>query len=518
MKINRNKNRSGLYAFLIIAGFFVIVFMISLSQFVWIDEGFTLTTIAANVRSVWHRAFIFEGQPPLFFVILAVWRNINSSVFFIRIFSVLSVTFALFFSYLIIKKNIKSVNPLIVLAFFAFLPFVVWTALEIRVYAMVLFLSVVAIWLFLEIYAGSGMDIPYYKRLIYSLVALISVYTQYYLVLLFVGNFVFLLINKKWKSSKYYLIDMIIPVLCSLYLLKYLPSQMSIHSYTTLTPVTINEIISINTHKISSYLFPYINSYSTIYRYAFVLTVVIIITVFSGKKILTLFQKSNYFIFITIFLTIAFSGLLFVTDRLNLLQRHTISMIFPLTMTFLLLIGEIKSNRIKYLLIGLLLAINTGSIVNRYVLGHPKGKEYVQVCEFIEKNDKFNEPVFCYRNDISLMIKHYGLSNEIVQIPVDIDFNARYDRWKWVIRDTDQLDSLFSTKDVSNGFWLIMSEADPANPAHYTRYGIIYKYDLLKKYVSENFNVVLENTFEPGFVLREVKPKANKKEEQISAP
>ena len=187
-------------------------------------------------------------------------------------------------------------------------------------------------------------------------------------------------------------------------------------------------------------------------------------------------------------------------------------------MTFLLLIGEIKSNRIKYLLIGLLLAINTGSIVNRYVLGHPKGKEYVQVCEFIEKNDKFNEPVFCYRNDISLMIKHYGLSNEIVQIPVDIDFNARYDRWKWVIRDTDQLDSLFSTKDVSNGFWLIMSEADPANPAHYTRYGIIYKYDLLKKYVSENFNVVLENTFEPGFVLREVKPKANKKEEQISAP
>ncbi len=511
-------NNSWFWATIIIISFFIVVFAISLSQFVWIDEGFTLTTIATDTGRVWHRAFIFEGQPPLYFVVLSIWRSINSSVFFIRLFSIFSVTLSLVFVFDILKKHVHSVSPLIVLLFFSFVHFVLWTALEIRVYAMVLLLSVITIRLFLDIYNSSGIASPFYKRFIYSMIAVISIYTQYYLVLLFVGNFIFLLINKRWKAAKFYIIDMILPVISSLYLLKYLQSQMSIHSYTTVTPITLDEVFSINTHKLSTYLFPYINTLPTIYRYLFVLAIAFLIIVFSGKRLLDLLRKSNYFIFITVFLVIAFSSLLLLTDRLNLLQRHTISMLFPMTVTFLLLIGAIKSEKLKYLLIGILFFLNILFVYKRYVLGHPKGREYVEVCKFIEENDTSDEPVFCYRNDISLMIKHYGLSNKIVQIPVDIDFDARYDRWKWVFKDTLQLDSIFSSNDISKGFWLVMSESDSANRAHNYRYGVVYKYDELLKYVSNHFNIVSQHKFEPGFMLREVKPKANKKDEFVDIP
>ncbi len=510
MKLNHFSNKPKFLSLLIALGFFIVASIISTSQFVWIDEGFTLSTIIADPRDVWYRALIFEGQPPFYFFLLSIWRSINDSIFFIRLFSIFAVTISLIFVFKITKKYVKSVNPLIIMLYFALLPFVLWTALEIRVYALVILLSTLAMWLFLDVYTQTSINPPFYKRLLYSIVALISIYTQYYLVFLFVGNFIFLLLNRQWKFVRIYLIDMILPVISSLYLLIYLLTQISIHSYTTIIPISLDRLISINTYKISSYLFPYMNSSSTTFKYLFVLFIIVVIVSSAGKKLIPQVRIKNYFLFTSAFLLIIFTGLVFFTDWVNLQQRHTISVILPLAMTFMLFVGEINSEKLKYTILVLMISANVYYNFNRFVVGHPKGKEYVDICQYIENNDINNKPVFCYRNDISLMIKHYGLSNKIVQVPISINFDSIYNRKKWVIRDTIQLDSLFRSININNGFWLIMSESDSANRPHYYRYNVLYKYDMLLDYVSHRFNIISENKFDPGFTLRSVEPKIEK--------
>jgi hypothetical protein len=144
----------------------------------WVDEEFTLHTTARGIGTAWHQAIGFESQAPLYFVLLAVWRALDSSVFFARAFSTLC---ALGFIVLIapIARRVwpgKTPWPWVVAA--AIHPFVVFAALEIRLYAFALLLSAL-LWLTFDAGFASGSDRR--ARVGFVLATIAAAWTQYYL-------------------------------------------------------------------------------------------------------------------------------------------------------------------------------------------------------------------------------------------------------------------------------------------------------------------------------------------------
>ena len=61
----------------------------------WGDEAMALATAGHGPIEAATRAREFELQPPLYFVLLSVWRLLSGSVFWVRMLSVLAVAAAI---------------------------------------------------------------------------------------------------------------------------------------------------------------------------------------------------------------------------------------------------------------------------------------------------------------------------------------------------------------------------------------------------------------------------------------
>src|SRR5687768_10173062 len=62
---------------------------LSLQINIWADEASTLYTTQNGFFRAFQNLFTDEKQAPLYFLLLSLWRKINDSVFFARLFSVL---------------------------------------------------------------------------------------------------------------------------------------------------------------------------------------------------------------------------------------------------------------------------------------------------------------------------------------------------------------------------------------------------------------------------------------------
>jgi uncharacterized membrane protein len=143
------------------------------------DEAFTLNTTSRGVTYAFHQAIKFEQQAPLYFVVLSLWRNIDSSILFARLFSVLCFPLTVWVAAEVSKRYVKEVSPLVAAAIVALHQQVVWSSLDIRLYSL---MTLLAGLLFLFYYDGYLSDKPQTRsRILYIIVATLALYTQYYL-------------------------------------------------------------------------------------------------------------------------------------------------------------------------------------------------------------------------------------------------------------------------------------------------------------------------------------------------
>lgn len=150
----------------------------------WTDEEYTLATTAHGVGYALSRAMSYELQAPLYFGILAAWREINASVWFARLFSVLCATAFLFVMAKIGTRVAPEFDPVPFALLVALNPFVVLAALEIRLYALALLLSAL-MWLAFD--SGFASGASWRARTAFVLLAICAVYVQYFLAFMLVG-------------------------------------------------------------------------------------------------------------------------------------------------------------------------------------------------------------------------------------------------------------------------------------------------------------------------------------------
>jgi len=177
---------------------------------IWQDEWYSLRTTSRDLGFAWTTALRFEGIPPLYPVILDLWRHGNSSVLFARLLSILCVAATAFVGWRFARRNLPRVPPAAVAAAIAFNPFSIFAAVEIRLYAMALLLSAAVIAAFFTAFvepAPKGRD-----RVFFAIVATLAVYVQYFNAALLLGGFVALALIGRWRSLRAYAVTLVLVV------------------------------------------------------------------------------------------------------------------------------------------------------------------------------------------------------------------------------------------------------------------------------------------------------------------
>ncbi len=212
---NRNK-----VVFLII--FFHCLITIPLAYFLntHYDEACSLMDTGGTIYHTIKRTINIELQAPLYYLILNLWRKLDNSFFFSRLLSILFSSLSIFIGYKFLKRFSNIKKPAMVTFLIAINPFLIYYAVEIRLYTLMVFLSIALFYLMYEIYLFDNNS--KISRITFIIVSIISLQTQYYMGFLLVAIGVNILIYKGWYKFKTYLIDMILPFLSLVMVLPFL--------------------------------------------------------------------------------------------------------------------------------------------------------------------------------------------------------------------------------------------------------------------------------------------------------
>jgi hypothetical protein len=65
---------------------------------IWEDEVYSMNTSSGSLGYAFNQSYEFELQPPVYFLLLTIWRTFSASVFWARLLSVIAVFFIPAFS------------------------------------------------------------------------------------------------------------------------------------------------------------------------------------------------------------------------------------------------------------------------------------------------------------------------------------------------------------------------------------------------------------------------------------
>ena len=115
---------------LIFLGFLVIytasLLYLSNELVIWQDDTFTLHTTANNLSLVIRQSYNFEGQPPVYFILLSIWRKLDQGIFFARLFSLLFIGLAAYFFHRVVRLVFGDDSARWLLIIFLLNPFTIW--------------------------------------------------------------------------------------------------------------------------------------------------------------------------------------------------------------------------------------------------------------------------------------------------------------------------------------------------------------------------------------------------------
>jgi len=201
---------------------------------IWADEASTLYTTQNGFFAAFRNAGTSEKQAPLYFWILSLWRLINDSIFFARLFSIVCSAAAIKVFAGLAERWLDPRAALLATSFFALHPILIWASLEIRVYSLVILLSLSLVLLFFEGFWEESSQEPQKtqrgKQVLFLAVAVFALYTNYYLGFLLPGFFAALVISRRWRGARDYVLIMIIAGLVFLPMAVTIRSQLAVRT------------------------------------------------------------------------------------------------------------------------------------------------------------------------------------------------------------------------------------------------------------------------------------------------
>jgi len=198
----------------IAAAFVALTAWLAFALNIWQDEWYSLRTTSRDLQFAWATAIGFEGIPPLYPLVLDLWRHINDSVFFARLLSIVCVGGAAIVSAHIARRWMPRAPAIAVGGAVAFNAFSIYAAVEIRLYAMALLMSAAIVATFFDAFVAERTRAR--EIVTFVAVSVVAVYVQYFDAALLIGGGIALASLRRWHALRTYALAMLVVALaCS---------------------------------------------------------------------------------------------------------------------------------------------------------------------------------------------------------------------------------------------------------------------------------------------------------------
>jgi len=467
---------------------------------IWIDEAYTLHTTGRNVRFAFDQALRLELQPPLYFILLSLWRDLNDSIFFTRLFSVLCSTLTIYVGTVVSRKFIENLHPGWFAAAIALHPFMVWAGTEIRVYAFVILLSALLLLLF---YDGYLAEMPRSSaRWLHGLVAMMALYTQYYAGYLLLANAFALLVLKRWPSLRSYLLAMIVVGICFTPMLSVVVDQVPALTKDVANSISFFQGLKVVCWRILRFLFP-LNWYrplaKPILSFGFGLIVAtmffvgticsVVAVMFYSKKLHRSITPNAVAVWTaTTVVTFCFIVTVHITGEKMLAARHMAILFLPLILSALFVIRVTAINKmiLIWTLTTVLLSVTSVGVL---CMQMAKSGDWDRVASYIMASEKPGQAILVFLADSKLPLTHYYKGqNSIVALPTEPQMET-FDVYHRVLSDEQQIiRALQQVPKEHKQIWLVTDET-------FDFLGVDYRSHVLENFTKKYYSVERSKVF-----------------------
>jgi 4-amino-4-deoxy-L-arabinose transferase-like glycosyltransferase len=467
---------------------------------IWADEASTLYTTQNGFLPAFQNAVFDEKQAPLYFWVLSLWRQISGSIFFARFFSILCSLLAIKFFFDLTRRLFTRNAAIFVTAVFALHPFLIWASLEIRVYSLIVLLSVLLLKLLEDGFLKE--DAKKSARVFFFIFSVIGLYTSYYIGFLLVACFIPVLLRRRWGLTWIYIRGMALAGLLFLPLLRALYTQFSTDSASFHGDHSVVEGLRIIwnfflTFILPTEIFPPENATAVslvrvwIVRLAIVAAAILLI---KTRKILDE-KVLAYGVIAFVISAFLFVSYLFLGD-VYVQIRHSAVLFAPAIILTSLVFDRVSTERkiLPAALAIILLGFFTYSVYSLYPNLTKRG-DWARVAEFIQVNEKPGQPILVFTVFDTLSLPYYYHGRNKV-LPDEKYFawepEAPFGTQASLQRQTD-----FVISEIPPGsqeIWLVVNEKCLATEACVP----------LENFVKANYTITQEKEFylEKVFLLR----------------
>lgn len=471
---------------------------------IWADEASTLYTTENGLFEAFYRAFTDEKQAPLYFWLLSLWREMNHSIFFARVFSVIFSLLAIKFFYDLVRKFFDEKAPFLTTVFFALHPYLIWTSLEIRVYSLVVLLSVLLLKFWTDgFFHAEAQSSQSKAQIFYVLTAVAALYTNYYLGFLLVGCFVALVVLRKWRAARVYFWQMLLVGIAILPLLWMIKMQFAASAGGFQGEKSLAEGLRLLwnyflTFALPTEIFPLENittiSFLRVWLMRFAILAAVILLIKKRR-----FEDAQVLAFGAIFATVSAFLLLayYLLGEIYVSIRHAAVLFAPTILLAAVCLKEIfpqrredaekqMINRILPVAAAIfVMAFFAYSLFTLYPNAAKRG-DWARVAEYIKANETPNQPVVVFTAFDALALPyHYTGANKILPDERFFDFDIEADAesadaWR---RQTDFIISEIPVE--AQEIWLLTNDKCASGAAC----------EPLENFVRTNYTIIEEKDF-----------------------
>jgi len=438
---------------------------------VWVDEAYTLYTTGSTLKHAIGRAIYFEYQPPFYFATLNLWRSLDHSVFFARLFSVLCVTFTIYAAGQLSVRYLKGLNPAVALVAMAINPAAIWAAEEIRVYAIAGLLGALLLWTFYDGYLTESQTRN--SRSLHVILAVVALYTQYFLGFLLAGNVVTLLVMRRSQALRSYVLGMIVVAIICLPIAYVLRGQIAAGTSTFVSSLAPLQLANAILSTLLSYVVP-LAWCSAAYVLPIGLVIATVIVFLAARGLLlegrvpcVIAAVGTICLFITMAIT-----------KEPFAARYVYILFVPLVFAWLAVLASLRHARTIAIIWLIAFVICSAMSLQFTYSALAKKGDWQRVATFIMGSEQPNEPILVFGFAYTFPLKvYYSGKNPIVALPT------------FALRDEQQLEAkLDSTAGHHALVWLVTGD-------RCWRENVDLHCPMLEDFVAKHFSVVTSRAF-----------------------
>lgn len=477
---------------------------------IWIDEAYSLRTTAHTIAESLRLGVTFELQAPLYFGVLSLWRTIDPSPEFARLLSILFTTATLFVAARISHRLFPNISDAFLPAIITLQPVFLYAALEIRVYALALFMSSVLVLLFVRSFLcdAKGRE----GLVAFALFASLALYTQYYLGFLLGALGIGLVVSGHFHEARRYLASLGLTGLIASPILLWLPRQLGGAAGATPLRLSGRESVRFVFGLIDLPVLPALQPWaeavgSPAFTRALYWAVrlapwaVVACVLISRRNRAAPLQVRGVALWWAVLIACAAElsavGALLGQHLVGSIQ-YSFPVALPAALAVASLLALIERPGVRAVCL-LALLVSNGSLALQQYRPLAKHGDSRRVAEYIMPREQPSEPIVVFTAEEALVLEtYYHGINDLIPIPRPVPLDT-YDLRNLAIASEEEVGGTLRLDDPQfDRLWLVTT---PPEKHLSTAVGISFNQHFLRDYIDRYFDVVEEQRFHGGVVV-----------------